>query len=184
MGTGKLVEGYKLEAAKEKSIEVLKIANDEFVPTQYPLLSNKTEEQQNEILKSIILDSFINFDFCSDEIKTSLKNFYNSENQNSSLDYIETANLSKNNSLFYYNNLPNSLALEFIQILLETKCYINFDEIDSVIVQEEEITSENTTLEIQNEKDGEVEENEESTDLIPLIENHDNSNLSINVNQK
>lgn len=184
MGTGKLVEGYKLEAAKEKSIEVLKIANDEFVPTQYPLLSNKTEEQQNEILKSIILDSFINFDFCSDEIKTSLKNFYNSENQNSSLDYIETANLSKNNSLFYYNNLPNSLALEFIQFLLETKCYINFDEIDSVIVQEEEITSKNTTLEIQNEKDGEVEENEESTDLIPLIENHDNSNLSINVNQK
>ena len=79
---------------------MLKIANDEFVPTQYPLLSNKTEEQQNEILKSIILDSFINFDFCSDEIKTSLKNFYNSENQNSSLDYIETANLSKNNSLF------------------------------------------------------------------------------------
>ncbi len=184
MGTGKLVEGYKLEAAKEKSNEVLKIASDEFDPTQYPLLSNKTEEQQNEILKSIILDSFINFDFCSDEIKTSLKNFYNTENQNSSLDYIETANLSKNNSLFYYTNLSNSLALEFVQILLETKCYIDFDKINSIIVQEEKITSEDTTLEIQDEKDGEVEENEESTDLIPLIENHDNSNLSININQK
>lgn len=184
MGTGNYVEGYELKVAKEKSNEILKIAENELNPIDYVILESKNLNEQNEILKAILINSFIDFDLCSDEIKNSLSSFYNIESSNSSLSYSEIISDARSNSLYNKKQIANSLSSDFIDVLLNTNCFIDNEEIEHFVVQNEEITSKDTSIESQDKEDAKVEQNQDNTDLIPLYEKHDNSKLSVNINQK
>lgn len=187
MGTGELVKGNSIEQLRERSNKILEVAATEFNPLNFSDLNDYNEKLQSNDIALTMLDTMINLDFVQDDLKSELEILENNYISDNSFKTNFSFNTLKNNSLFNKGQYEDSLILDFANAVKNTTSFNDVIIDDEIIMQSKNIESEDSLLEDIDEElanDIKTNENDNSQDKIPLIANHDNTKMKVNVNEK
>lgn len=186
MSTGQLIEGKRIEELKKESNTILKIASNELNITEDKFPNYNLKYIDNDV-QLILLETMSNIGFASDDLQEELLEVKDRFVQ-SYLDTNFKIDEIKDNSLFNNGSYDDSIIMDFASLIKDTTGYCNQYQIDDIFVDDFEISTEGTSIEKDDIETGTIDKTtdnvEETIEQLPLIENHDNTKLQANVNNK
>lgn len=179
---GKLVDGYQVERSRSIANEILSLSAEELNPSNFSFLKDFTSQQTEQMLKLIIPNSLVELDFLDDETSKTVEEFLYVNRNECEMDYGFIYDAAYSNSIFGGGNFSSAKADDLFKCLFETLRQVMFYDRFGNSVQHNTISTENSELEEEDNKKQEIDK-EDDTNLIPIIKEHDNSQVSVDVNK-
>lgn len=180
MSTGSFISGHDIYDVKEATNEILAISEDEMNPSTSSYFQDKSFETVEDFIKIVMLNSLVQFKFVDEVTTKTTLNYINQECNDLNLDFDAIQNSAYDNHLFDFGDFDSSIVNAFFELLHESDKILSHFNNGNIPVEKEEITTKDSD-EYNEEDKRDIEEMTDETQ-IPLIPNHDNSQMEANVN--
>lgn len=175
MSTGSFISGHDIYDVKEATNEILAISEDEMNPSTSSYFQDKSFETVEDFIKIVMLNSLVQFKFVDEVTTKTTLNYINQECNDLNLDFDAIQNSAYDNHLFDFGDFDSSIVNAFFELLHESDKILSHFNNGNIPVEKEEITTKDSD-EYNEEDKRDIEEMTDETQ-IPLIPNHDNSQM-------